>query len=134
MQCDGSLPNPISYNNKGIYCQWWNLGTLRLVHKLKFTAYRHNRNRLGGVFKYVTLYVFLFHIHLAIFAWRELQNFCIFLCLHCLHYKSLCFLIPCHGLYLSNILSKFQLSSCSGLGLPVFWIYFHKPSLTYLLN
>ena len=29
-----------------------------------------------------------------------------------------------------NILSKFQLSSSSGLGLTVLWIYFHKPSLT----
>ena len=33
-----------------------------------------------------------------------------------------------------NILSKCQLSSSSGLGLTVFWIYFHKPSLTYLIN
>ena len=31
-----------------------------------------------------------------------------------------------------NILSKRQLSSSSSLGLTVFWIYFHKPSLSYL--
>ena len=30
-----------------------------------------------------------------------------------------------------NILSKFQLSSSSGLGLTVLWIYFLKPSLNY---
>ena len=33
-----------------------------------------------------------------------------------------------------NILSKFQLSSSSGLGLTVFWIYFHKPWLNYLVS
>ena len=31
-----------------------------------------------------------------------------------------------------NILSKYQLSSSSGLGLTVPWIYFHKPSVTSL--
>ena len=33
-----------------------------------------------------------------------------------------------------NILSKFQLSSSSGLGLTMFWIYFHKPSLNNWIN
>ena len=33
-----------------------------------------------------------------------------------------------------NILSKFQLSSSSGLGLTVLWIYFHKPSANQLIN
>ena len=32
-----------------------------------------------------------------------------------------------------NHLSKFQLSSSSGLGLTVFWIYFHKTSVSQLL-
>ena len=33
-----------------------------------------------------------------------------------------------------NILSKFQLSSSSRLGLTVLWIYFHKPWLNYLIT
>ena len=33
-----------------------------------------------------------------------------------------------------NIISKFQLSSSSGLGLTVFWIYFHKPWLSQWVN
>ena len=33
-----------------------------------------------------------------------------------------------------NILSKFQLPSSFGFGLTVFWIYFHKPWLSYLMS
>ena len=33
-----------------------------------------------------------------------------------------------------NILSKFQLSSSSGVGLTVLWIYFHKPWVSELIN